>query len=103
MADEKKLSFTQAVDISFIRPKNQRYIAVSIEGQQSLPSLPQAQKLRELDKDGKLNDDVIAGFVPHEAFRCPMIAIGKVHGLPPFGLNGLRGWDCDIYEKCVSR
>ena len=53
MVDEKKLAFTPAVEISFIRPKNQRYIAVSIEGQQSSPSLSQAQKMRELDKDGK--------------------------------------------------
>ena len=51
MVDEKKLAFTPAVEISFIRPKNQRYIAVSIEGQQSSPSLSQAQKMRELDKD----------------------------------------------------
>ena len=50
MVDEKKLAFTPAVEISFIRPKNQRYIAVSIEGQQSSPSLSQAQKMRELDK-----------------------------------------------------
>ena len=28
MVDEKKLAFTPAVEISFIRPKNQRYIAV---------------------------------------------------------------------------
>ena len=61
MVDEKKLAFTPAVEISFIRPKNQRYIAVSIEGQQSSPSLSQAQKMRELDKDGRLNGDVIDG------------------------------------------
>lgn len=58
MVDEKKLSFTPAVEISFIRPKYQQYIAVSIEGE-SAPSLSQAQRLRELDRDGKLNPDVI--------------------------------------------
>ena len=62
MVDEKKLAFTPAVEISFIHPKNQRYIAVSIEGQQSSPSLSQAQKMRELDKDGKLNGDVSTVF-----------------------------------------
>ena len=66
MVDEKKLAFTPAVEISFIRPKNQRYIAVSIEGQQSSPSLSQAQKMRELDKDGKLNGDVIDGILSQE-------------------------------------
>ncbi len=32
MVNEKKLSFTPAVEISFIKPKNQRFIAVSLEG-----------------------------------------------------------------------
>ena len=30
---------------------------------------------------------VIAGFVPHEAFKSPMTAIGKARDLPPFGLD----------------
>ena len=30
---------------------------------------------------------VVAGLVPHEAFKGPMIAIGKIHGLPPFGVD----------------
>ena len=49
MVDEKQLSFTPAVEISFIRPKHQKYIAVAIEGQASSPSLSQAQKMWELD------------------------------------------------------
>ena len=61
MLDEKGLAFTPAVEISFIRPKHQQYIAISIEGQQSTPSLSQAQQLRKLDKEGKLNPDVIDG------------------------------------------
>lgn len=30
---------------------------------------------------------LIAGLVPHEAFKGTMIAIGKIHVIPPFGLN----------------
>lgn len=30
---------------------------------------------------------LIAGLVPHEAFKGAMIAIGKIHGIPPFGLD----------------
>ena len=30
---------------------------------------------------------MIAGLVPHEALKGPMLAIGKVHDIPPFGLN----------------
>ena len=66
MVNEKKLSFTPAVEISFIKPKNQRFIAVSIEGEQASPSLSQAQELRKLDKDGKLNGDVIDGILSRE-------------------------------------
>ena len=32
MVDEKKLAFTPAVEISFIRPKHQKYIAVRTRG-----------------------------------------------------------------------
>ena len=28
-----------------------------------------------------------AGLVPHKALKSPMIAIGKKHGIPPFGLD----------------
>jgi len=61
--DEKKLSFTPAVEISYIKPKNQNLIAVSIEGQQSSPSLSQAQRLRELDQKGQLNGDIVDGIL----------------------------------------
>ena len=60
---DKKMGFMPAVEISYIRPKNQRLIAVSIDGEQASPSLAQAKKLRELDKDGKLNGDVIDGIL----------------------------------------
>jgi ParB/RepB/Spo0J family partition protein len=66
LADTGKLSFTPAVEFSFIKPKNQKYIAVSIEGQQSSPNVRQAQKMRELDKDNKLNPDVIDGILCEE-------------------------------------
>lgn len=61
--DEKGLGFMPAVEISYIKPKNQRLIAVSIDGEQSSPSLAQAKRLRELDKEGKLNGDVIDGIL----------------------------------------
>ena len=64
--DTGKLSFTPAVEISRIRPKHQKYIAVSIEGQQSSPSQGQAKRLRELDKDNKLNPDAIDAILSEE-------------------------------------
>ena len=64
--DEGRLSFTPAVEISRIRPKHQKYIAVSIEGQQSSPSKSQAQKLREMDQKKQLNPDVIDAVLSQE-------------------------------------
>ena len=85
MVDEKKLAFTPAVEISFIRPKNQRYIAVSIEGQQSSPSLSQAQKMRELDKDSKLNGDVIDGILSQEKKEVDKVIINSAELEKYFG------------------
>lgn len=64
--DEKKIGFTSAVEISFIKPKHQNMIAVSIDGQQSAPSLSQAQRMRELDQKNMLNGDVIDGILCEE-------------------------------------
>ncbi len=61
--DDKKMGFMPAVELSYIKPKNQRLIAVSIDGEQASPSVAQAKKLRELDQEGKLNGDVIDGIL----------------------------------------
>ena len=62
----KKLGFIPAVELSFIRPKNQQLIAVSIEGEQASPSVSQAKKLRELDQANKLTGDVIDAILSEE-------------------------------------
>lgn len=69
MVDAKKIAFTPAVELSYIKPKNQRYIAIAIEGQQSAPSLSQAQRMRELDQKNMLNGDVIDGIMLEEKRR----------------------------------
>ena len=62
----KKLGFIPAVELSYIRPRNQQLIAVSIEGEQSSPSVAQVKKLRELDQQGKLTGDVIDAILSEE-------------------------------------
>jgi len=66
MVDDKKIAFTPAVELAFIKPKNQNYIAIAIEGNQSSPSLSQAQRLRELDQKNTLNPDMIDGIMLEE-------------------------------------
>ena len=77
MVDEKKIAFTPAVEMSYIKPKNQRYIAVAIEGQQSTPSLSQAQRMRELDQKGMLNGDVIDGIMLEEKKEVDKVIISS--------------------------
>lgn len=66
MVDNKKMGFMPAVELSYVKPKNQRLIAVSIEGEQSSPSVAQAKKLRELDAKDKLTGDVIDGILSEQ-------------------------------------
>ena len=63
LVDDKGMAFTPAVEISYIKPKNQEYIAVAIESEQAAPSLSQAQRMRELDQKGILNPDIIDGIM----------------------------------------
>jgi len=77
MVDEKKIAFTPAVEMSYIKPKSQRYIAVAIEGQQSAPSLSQAQRMRELDQKGMLNGDVIDGIMLEEKKEVDKVIISS--------------------------
>ena len=56
-------------ELGDIRPKNQRLIAVSIDGEQASPSVAQAKRLRELDKAGKLTGDIIDGILSEEKRR----------------------------------
>lgn len=65
----KSMGFMPAVELSYIKPENQRLIAVSIDGEQSSPSVKQAKRLRELDQEGLLNGDVIDGILSEEKGR----------------------------------
>ena len=47
---------------------------------------------------------VVARFVPHEAFKRPMIAIREIHRIPPFGFGlGLAVGVAIYMKKRVSR
>lgn len=77
MVDEKKIAFTPAVELAFITPKSQRYIAIAIEGQQSAPSLSQAQRMRDLDQKKLLNPDVIDGIMLEEKKEADKVIISS--------------------------
>ena len=48
MVDEKKIAFTPAVELSYLKPDEQRMLIDTIESEQSTPSLSQAQRMKKL-------------------------------------------------------
>ena len=59
MVDEKKIALTPAVEISYLKPDEQRLLLDTIESEQATPSLSQAQRLKKLSQSGELNDDTM--------------------------------------------
>ena len=59
MVDEKKIGMTPAVEISYLKPEEQQMLLTAIDSEQTTPSLSQAQRMKKLSRDGKLNDDTM--------------------------------------------
>ncbi len=57
MVDEKKIALTPAVEISYLKPDEQRLLLETIESEQSTPSLSQAQRMKKMSQSGELNVD----------------------------------------------
>lgn len=59
MVDEGKIGMTPAVEISYLKPDEQKLLIDTIDSEQSTPSLSQAQRMKKLSQEGKLNDDAM--------------------------------------------
>ena len=57
MVDEKKIAFTPAVELSYLKQDEQRMLIDTIESEQSTPSLSQAQRMKKLSQNGELDCD----------------------------------------------
>ncbi len=52
LVDNKQISFNPAVELSYLTPKEQRYVVIAMEATQAAPSLSQAQRLKKLSQEG---------------------------------------------------
>lgn len=52
MVDEKQIAFNPAVELSYLKPKEQRDFLLAMESAQTAPSLSQAQRLKKLSQEG---------------------------------------------------
>ena len=52
MVDEKKIAFNPAVELSYLKPSEQKEILEAMDYAQASPSLSQAQRLKKLSQEG---------------------------------------------------
>lgn len=66
MVDEKQIAFNPAVEISYLAEKEQQDLYNTMQSEDCTPSLAQAQRMKKLSQDGRLNVDVIFSILTEE-------------------------------------
>ena len=59
MVDDRKIALTPAAELSFLSKEEQELLLLTVESEQATPSLSQAQRMKQLSKEGQLTDDMI--------------------------------------------
>lgn len=59
MVDDKKIALTPAYQLASLTPEEQKFLLITIDSEQATPSLSQAQRMKKLSQDGKLNEDTM--------------------------------------------
>ncbi len=66
MVDEKKIGLTPAVELSYLRPEEQAAVIETIDSEQAVPSLSQAQRMKKLSQEGKLDGDSVLSIMSEQ-------------------------------------
>lgn len=83
MVDEEKLALTSAVELSFLKEKEQYELHAVMDLEQSIPSLSQANRLKRMSQQGKLDMESICEIMEEvkpnqkEQVRIPLERISK--------------------------
>lgn len=59
MVDDRKIALTPAVEISYLTKEEQEILFMTIDCEMATPSLSQAQRMKQISREGKLTDDMI--------------------------------------------
>ena len=59
MVDDKKIAMPPAVEISYLKPEEQALLVETMESEQATPSLSQAQRMKRMSQEGKLDEDTM--------------------------------------------
>lgn len=66
MVDEKQIAFNPAVELSYLAENEQQDLYNTMQSENCTPSLSQAQRLKKLSQDSRLNVDVIYSILTEE-------------------------------------
>lgn len=86
MVDEGRIALTPAVELSYLRQKEQCDLVETIESEDATPSLSQAKRLRSMSEAGTLDMDAIFGVMTEtkgnqkEVLKVPVERIRKYVG-----------------------
>ncbi len=104
MVDEGRISFTPAVELSYLTEDEQGYLIETIESEDCTPSLSQAQRMHKLSDEKKLTMDTIFEIMAEqkanqkEYVKIPIETFKKYFkkDMPPKKME-------EITEKALSR
>jgi len=66
MVDEKQIAFNPAVELSYLPENEQQDLYNTMQSEECTPSLVQAQRMKKLSQEGRLNVDVIFSILTEE-------------------------------------
>ena len=66
MVDDKKIAFNPAVELSYLKPEEQRNLLEAMDMEQATPSLSQAQRLKKFSAEGKCTLEAMCAIMSEE-------------------------------------
>ena len=66
MVDQKQITFNPAVELSFLKPEEQKQLLEAMDYAQATPSLSQAQRLKKYSQEGKCTFEVMCTVMDEE-------------------------------------
>ena len=66
LVDTGKMAMTPAVELSYLKPKEQELLLETIDSEQATPSLSQAQRMKKLSQTGELNEDTMLSIMSEQ-------------------------------------
>jgi ParB family chromosome partitioning protein len=75
LVDENKLAFNPSVAISYLNPEQQTWLEEIMTGNECSPSLSQAERLKQLSQEGKLDQSAMYVVMTEPKVQQPQIVI----------------------------